>query len=429
MTAFRKILLAAALGVVLAPPLEAAPEAIYGPGPRALDNREIFSPSNLPLWKKLDRAGVEGIVLNPSFLVESTFQRQTERPRPAGSHLDDGDLAALARMVAETGLTVTYAAGIGLSSDRCDRDLGPEDLGRQAAAFEFERNVARLLDAGVRVSAINVDGAFLRLLADTNKRTSCRNASGGFDLPFTVRAAQAYMLGMRDRIEAAQGGRRLVVRMLVNLPNWQAGTIPRIGNDKRIVTTDIADVLRAFARLQARGVSGTRPLEIAEIVIDYPYAIVRHNPRHFVARVRHLWAASRDINASGLEPPFGFIVNSRSFVHACMDRETDTEAEFLAFRPAGRTVSPACRRAQVGEDTAANAQDGIFDNDTDYLRDSFTYADALQPGGELARQLVDRDGVRITDHVAHLYFQSWGVNPMSNAWYMERLIGRLSGGR
>ncbi len=76
----------------------------------------------------------------------------------------------------------------------------------------------------------------------------------------------------------------------------------------------------------------------------------------------------------------------------------------------------------------ANAQDGAMDNDADYLRDSFTYADELSPGGELARQLVLRDGTRIADHVAHIYYQSWGVNPLSNAWYMERLIERLEHG-
>ena len=36
------------------------------------------------------------------------------------------------------------------------------------------------------------------------------------------------------------------------------------------------------------------------------------------------------------------------------------------------------------------------------------------------------DGTRIADHVAHLYFQSWGVNPVFNIWYMAEVTEYLS---
>ncbi|ABN79170.1 hypothetical protein [Cereibacter sphaeroides] len=433
MTLLRTTLLTALLSLALGAGAEAAPEAIYGPGPRALDNREIFAAANLPLWQELDRAGVEGIVLNASFLMTTDFRGMRgdhqNWPRPKDTYLSDDDLAGLAQIVARTGLEVTYEAGVGLSGDRCDASLSPEALGREAAAFEFERNVRRLTDAGIPVSAINVDGPMLRLLPDSGKRASCQVTVGtGFPLPVAARIAQAYMTYMRDRLEATQGGRPVEVRWLVNLPNWQAGRVPRLGNGKGEPTTDFAEVLKAFAQVQAENRLLAQPLEISEIVIDYPYAYVLQNFSYFGVRVRNLWNASRDLNPSGRPPPLGFIVNSRSYSHPCLKREGEPDLAFLTFRRGEGAVSEACQRAQIGEDTAANAQDGAMDNDTDYLRDSFTYVDGLKPGGELAKRLVLRDGTRIADHVAHLYYQSWGVNPLSNAWYMERLIERLEHG-
>ncbi len=91
MTLLRTTLLTALLSLALGAGAEAAPEAIYGPGPRALDNREIFAAANLPLWQELDRAGVEGIVLNASFLMTTDFRgdRRQGRKTPPGRYLSD----------------------------------------------------------------------------------------------------------------------------------------------------------------------------------------------------------------------------------------------------------------------------------------------------------------------------------------------------
>lgn len=438
MTLLRTTLSAALLSLALGAGAEAAPEAIYGPGPRALDNREIFAAENLPLWQELDRAGVEGIVLNASFLMTSDFRgigARGEKRRPDDTYLTDADLEGLAAIVARTGLEVTYEAGVGLSGARCDASLSPEALGRAAAAFEFERNVRRLTDAGIPVSAINVDGPMLRVLSDSDKPAGCRETAGaGFDVRSAGQIVHAYMVELRDRIEAAQDRRTVQVRWLVNLPLWQVGRVPRnpvysepTPDDES--TTDLADAVRSLAKAQAEQDLPGRALEIAEVVIGYPYAMGQQNPNRYAIRVRNLWLSSRALNPrSGHPPPMGFIVNTHSYLNPCLKREGRPDVAFLTFRRGTGSVSEACQRAQIGEDTAANAQDGAMDNDTDYLRDSFTYADELSPGGELARQLVLRDGTRIADHVAHIYYQSWGVNPLSNAWYMERLIERLEHG-
>ncbi len=438
MTLLRTTLSAALLSLALGAGAEAAPEAIYGPGPRALDNREIFAAANLPLWQELDRAGVEGIVLNASSLMTTDFRwigAVGEEHRPADTYLSDDDLAGLAQIVARTGLEVTYEAGVGLSGARCDASLSPEALGRAAAAFEFERNVRRLTDAGIPVSALNVDGPMLRVLSDSDKPEGCREAAGaGFDVRSAGQIVHAYMVELRDRIEAAQDKRTVQVRWLVNLPLWQVGKVPRNPVYSEPApdaepTTDLADAVRSLAKAQAEQDLPGRALEIAEVVIGYPYAMGQRNPNRYVIRVRNLWLSSRALNPrSGHPPPLGFIVNTHSYLNPCLKREGRPDVAFLTFRRGTGSVSKACQRAQIGEDTAANARDGVMDNDTDYLRDSFTYADELSPGGELARQLVLRDGTRITDHVAHIYYQSWGVNPLSNAWYMERLIERLEHG-
>ncbi len=432
MTLLRTTLLTALLSLALGAGAEAAPEAIYGPGPRALDNREIFAAANLPLWQELDRAGVEGIVLNASFLMTTDFRgigAKGEKRRPNDTYLSDADLGGLATIVVRTGLQVTYEAGVGLSGARCDASLSPEAFGRQAAAFEIERNVDRLLKAGVPLSAVNVDGPMLRILSDSDKPAGCPDAAGvGFDVPTAARIVQAYMVELRDRIEAAQGGRPVAMRWLINLPLWQVGDvrrrdIHRSGAPGR--TTDLTEAMQVFAAVQGDASPTSRPLKIDEVVIGHPYWITEQNPKQFASRVRQVWVASRDLNPGGRQPPLGIIVNTRSYANPCLKREGKPDVPFLTFRRGQGAISAACERAQIGEDTRANAEDGVFDNDTDYLRDSFAYADGLKPGGELARQLVLRDGTRIADHIAHIYYQSWGVNPLSNAWYMERLIERL----
>ena len=74
----------------------------------------------------------------------------------------------------------------------------------------------------------------------------------------------------------------------------------------------------------------------------------------------------------------------------------------------------------------ADLEDDADDTDKDYMRDTIAYIEALLPGGELAEDLVTVNGTRIADHIDHFYVQSWGVNPLSNLWYMEELVHYLN---
>ncbi len=217
---------------------------------------------------------------------------------------------------------MTYEAGVGLSGARCDASLSPEALGRAAAAFEFERNVRRLTDAGIPVSAINVDGPMLRLLPDSDKPAGCRETAGaGFDVRSAGQIVHAYMVELRDRIEAAQEKQTVQVRWLVNLPLWQVGRVPRNPvysepTPDAKPTTDLTDAVRSLAKAQAEQELPGRALEIAEVVIGYPYSMGKQNPNRYAIRVRNLWLSSRALNPrSGHPPPLGFIVNTHSYLN------------------------------------------------------------------------------------------------------------------
>lgn len=422
---FASLVVALSLAVLAAGPLRADIGIVFGPSPRALDNRSLFDAETLPIWQDLQAAGVGEILLNPTFLMQSELRFAPDAagnhpPRPQGTFLRAADIESLARLQRDLGLRISYEAGTGLSGEVCAPGLSPEERGRQAAEREFDQTLRRLQDAGITVAALNVDGPFLRLIRGSEKRSSCAEAGTGFDIDTTVRAVQAYLGALRDRVTAANGGRTPDLRLVVNLPNWRLRSLPRRGGGDSV---DLAEVLSAFGALQA---GSADPVTIAEVVIDYPYALVAADPTLFRDRNRHLWNATRPINGSGPGPDFGYITNSLSYANACLDRGPRPDVAFLPFVRGGRPINKDCQQAQTGDGTPP---DGKNDSDADYLRDSLAYAAALRPGGDLSEQLVVRDGTRISSHIAHVYMQSWGLNPMRNLWFADRLQQHLRDAR
>lgn len=397
---------------------------VFGPSPRALDNRAVFGAALADEWQALAVAGVGQIVLNPTFLMQAEYQRgggAAAPPRPAGSFLDDADLVALADRLRQTGMTLIYEAGIGLSAEVCDESLTAEAVGLRAARREFRLSLHRLADAGISMAALNVDGPFLRLIEGSRKDWSCATAAtgsaadlgDGFDRDTTAQAALVYMKELRDLVAAANpDGRVPEVNLVVNLPNWQVQGLAPQGHRNG---PDLVPMFQAFAHAQSA--DRRAPLAIAEIVVDYPYALIRANRDLFRDRSRHLWNVSRGLNPGGQAPGFGFILNSLSYANPCLDREPAAAAPFLVYLRGGKPISAACQRAQTGTGRA----DGVNDSDSDYMRDSLSYAAELAPGGVLARALISHDGSSIADHIGHFYMQSWGVNPLRNSWYMRQL--------
>ena len=419
---FRSFVLGLSLAVLAAVPSWAEIDIVFGPSPRALDNQTLFHADAASVWEDLRAAGVREILLNPTFLVKRELRFGKDESgayvaRPHGGFLRDFDIEALAHLQRDLDLTISYEAGIGLSGEICEKGLSSEERGRQAARREFDQTLQRLKDATISVAALNIDGPFLRLIRGSGKQSSCEQYKEGFDTDTTVRTVQSYLVAMRDLVAAANDNNRPPeLRLVVNLPNWRLRDLPRRGGGDSV---DLADVLQAFAKLQA---NSPDPLIISEVVIDYPYALVAANPSLFRDRNRHLWNASRDINGARPGPKFGYITNTLSYANPCLDQEPRPDVAFLPYVREGKPISETCQRAQTGDRTPL---DGQNDSDADYLRDSLTYASQLRPGGALASHLVVRDGTRISSHIEHFYMQSWGMNPMRNLWFADQLQGYL----
>lgn len=421
----RFAIVATFLALCLSAAARAEVAVVFGPGPRALDNRTLFAPAALPVWRKLKDAGVNEILLNATFLMRSELKMEAQKDRrlparPEGTYLRDSDIRDLARLQSTLGFNVSYEAGSGLGGEICDPRLSPEERGQRAAEREYKDTIARLKAAGVWVAALNVDGPFLRMIEGSTKEGSCEWLRDGFGIDPTVRSVQAYLRAIRDLVaEANPGNLPPQMRLLINLPNWQVRNLPRRGDTSRRGSVDLVEVLHAFADLQARS---RAPVHLSEIVIDYPYALVMQNPDLFRDRSKHLWNASRRLNVNRPGPSFGYITNTLSYAHACLEREPKARVPFLPYQHPNGPISEACQRAQIGIDATPN---NPADSDADYLRDSLAYAQALRPKGALGRHLRVLDGTEIAGQITHVYMQSWGINPLRNLWLAEALADQL----
>lgn len=280
-TRITSLVLAVSLASLAATPLRAEIGIVFGPSPRALDNRTLFHAGTESAWKGLHSAGVREILLNPTFLMENELRFGKDETgsyaaRPQGSFLHATDIEALAHLQRDLGLKISYEAGIGLSGEICEPDLLPEERGQQGAQREFDQTLQRLKNAGIQVAALNVDGPFLRLIKGSEKQSSCEQFGEGFDVDSTVRAVQSYLSALRDLVaDANVNNHPPHIRLVVNLPNWQLRDLPRRGGGNSV---DLAEVLAAFAKLQA---NSPDPVVISEVVIDYPYALVVADPTLF----------------------------------------------------------------------------------------------------------------------------------------------------
>ncbi|ETX26488.1 hypothetical protein [Roseivivax isoporae] len=390
----------------------AQPALGYGPTPRALDNRTLFTDTPAADWAALRAAGFGTLVLNATFFLQEDIVRPGAPSRPAGTYLEDGDLAALAAAVTRHGFVVAYEGGSGLSAERCDLALAPETRGAAAASAEYAATVARLHAAGVAVGALHLDGPFLRLAEGSRKRWSCaKSGPGGLTPEAAARTVHAYLVEMRRLVEAGNpGGAPVALRLVVNLPNWQVMDIPPLGGG---TGPDLRATLGAWNALQRI----VPPVAYEEVVIDYPFRLIDGARARFRDRLLYLWTLTREANGPDRPgPALGVIVNTTDRNVGCLDEAPKDRTPFLPYRRAGRPVDAAC---------LAQQESGP---DADYLAASRRYAAELAADGALDRILVTADGTRIARHIAHLYLQSWSTNPSRNLWMLRQLAADPPGG-
>lgn len=423
MQATRRMALVALAMLAATAAAHARPDAVFGPSPRALDNHAVFAPDRLPQWRQLRDAGVGAIVLNATFVAPTDMDGPAPRARPQDTYMTDAELRDLAGISEGAGLDVIYEAGIALGHDLCSNGMAPRDIGETAARREYDAVISRLHRAGVSIATLSFDGPFLRLVSDSSKRGACAVDTGyGLSVPDAVEAGRTYMLTLRALVERSNPrGGAVTATLIVNLPNWQVLNLPRTANVGGPRTVDLRDVMAAFTEAQDTALRrGEAQLIIDEIVVDYPWAMVDNGRDLFRDRVRHLWNMTRTINAAGPAPTIGFIVNTLPYTQSCAF-EVPNAVPFLPWQRDGKMLADTCISAQMG----LNDTDPRPDTDRDFMAESVAYARALAPGGALDRVLTTADGTRITDHLTHIYFQSWGENPVFNVWYMDEVADYL----
>ena len=413
----------------------ASADITFGPAPRALDNAAGFDardPLRRAEWTALKKSGVTVIDLNPTFVMRVELARASEGgtllPRYPGTYLDDADLANLRARVAE-GFTLNYEAGIALSADRCA--IGdPAKLGVAAARAEYTHVVSLLHRADIPVAEISIDGPFLRLVQGSQKGFSCasgtRNRAGqrlsdgaeGKSRAFAAAAVHAYIEELTAQIAARQS-RPPAVSLTINLPNWREGRLASANWPD--LQTSISDMLVSFAAHR----QGAGQL-VTWIRIDYPACYLAGTARcgggtadTFAAKMAALWRASRGVNGTRPPPAFAVIANDTGGRVACMPPQAIPL--FLAYRnyrdqsitrdspaPAPDAYTTPDRACQIAQ------RDGP---DRQFINRSFAYAQSLTKGPLAARLRQADPSLKIS----RIAFQSWGISPMSNLWYIGQI--------
>lgn len=413
----------------------------FGPNPRSLDNLSVWNYSAGPAqdrWNDLHRAGIDRIVINSSFLMRHQLQLPKTGnppvwiPRPVGTYLTWPGFMQMKDMVNIGGFEFAYSAGIGLSGDRCaDLASNPVTGGEIAATIEYNNVLLPMLNAGVPLHEIEVDGVFLRLISGSEKRYACEDQGAGFTVGDTVKAVDAYLKKMKSLISLhrTQAGIDLDIVLTINLPNWKVGERPRNKNPTA-ADADLLNIINAFA--QHRAANGYNP-RIVRLNIDYPYCYVQGRAPCvkggttaqngvFIYKMTKLWDHSRDMNGTGTgveEPKLSVIVNTHKKEAACVVTDT-LYPYFLTYRgykpqpPAG-SVAPS--GGWTWTEPGSRCQTTQQKIDRAFMAEAVNYANRLKPSGDLGRAMSQRGNVVIDK----LIFQAWGSVPLLNTWYIEKV--------
>lgn len=454
-------------GLVNAGPTYAQAEISFGPSPKAVDNLAIWSTAPGPdrdRWRRLRDAGVSRVVIHPTFLMRYDIQPPTPGApplRPERTYLGAKELQDIHHLYQHQGFSFSYEAGVGLASNRCSYIfVDPVAGGKRAAEVEFDHALRPLLSAkpnGVPVHELSVDGPFLRLVHGSQKGFSCfQQGVGGIDERKAAIAVDAYLKELHALISGhpVQAGVELKVSLLINLTNWNVGGVfPRNTNPTK-ADVDLLDVLSAFRDVRAQ--SGMSP-QISNIQVDYPYCYVQgappcstggekiQNPL-FIGKLQLLLGATRAINSLPQDPVakvlpspgLTVISNTEGIANACAAQYGGwpffLPYERCSERPASGVDCPAgavwlnvpkwCQQNQQ-----KTGQDLLFWAASKEFADRLSWPDGdlhkalLYPayaGGSLPQNSQLR-ALPESPVIERIGFRAWGMNPVSNAWYMDRV--------
>ncbi|MBY6088746.1 hypothetical protein [Maritimibacter alkaliphilus] len=404
-------------------------EIEFGPGLRSIDFDKVFDRSNATrakMWDDLYAAGLRGVVLSQGMVSPRAPDHSS---RPDGTYLAGPAL----KQVRETmnrgpgtadDFHVTYVAGYGLGGTGCGPGDDPATLGREAADWEFETALKRLLDAGIPIRRIDVDGPFLRLITNSRKAFSCAvgQARSGYSGRQTATAVHAYMKRLRDRVDTHKtttaSGLSVRMGLLFNLPNWALGGRPALKSAG--ATGDlIEDVLLPFGRIMAED-RDRRPLSLASTVIDYPYPYVLADPAAFKAKTAALLDALRDLPDTA--PTLTFITNTDYGLASSGNdpRQAGYEGTVPCvwrdnWKISGGSLPYLPYENAAGQTMPADCVAQQNDADSRYREESVKFAEMLDSGAWRGRSVAASD-------IAAYRFTSWHEMPVSSISMMNRVL-------
>ncbi|MEX5730202.1 hypothetical protein Ga0609869_003555 [Rhodovulum iodosum] len=426
----RALLAAAVLcgTVVVGAPAAQSQDIEFGPGLRSVDFADVFDSSvkaRARMWHAFYRAGIRTIVVSQGLI--SPYAPDHSR-RPSRTYLSDGQLKDLRDTLNRGPSTkddfhLTYVAGYGLGAKACRQGSTPSEIATAAAEWEFENIVSRVLDSGVPIRAIDVDGPFLRVMEGSRKAFSCAlsPATKGVSSAASARIALSYMKRLRDLTDAhvtnSSAGVKVEMALLINLPNWRVGGYPALrtaGATGDLVT----DVLAEFGK--AMRADKTRPLHLSGAVIDYPYPLARSRPAAFKAKSERLLAGLRALprttakltfiaNTHYALDPYETEKNARGYAGTvrCVWSDyrdiSEGSLPYLPYENARGTKMPAdCMAAQNAADER-------------YWDESARFADEIMSGAWLGNSVDLKD-------VSAVRFMSWHEMPASSLSTMNRTL-------
>ena len=392
----------------------------FGPSIRAEDGRTIFNLDKMSMWSNL-RKRVDKIFLSILYLDNvGQFNSPLYATQIALSDEQIGHLQAIAKL---QGFSVAVDSGLGLTLD-CD-DRRTASVIERAVAAEM-RAFNRLIQNGIRISNVTIDGPFLRLIHSSRKGFSCGVVGKGYSIAQTVQIVSGYIDLLKKSIESAQSA-PVQMDIILNFPNWRYGEFMEIswGTSSRWMNqaVDLEEVLSAF-------VKQTNPPAIHEFILDYPYNfVVGHSHRKLVAgapinealcgplthcvsmppeaalkgKIEKLVAQIQYLNP---RPGLSFITNtSGEGLNACI--EFGSQPPFLLPFQNNKCLDLNYPLARRDRTNALLDQD---QKDKSYIVDSLKYYNLVRSGLP--------QGIAVNS----IYFMNWHANPRLMSVYASQVV-------
>ncbi|CUH63959.1 hypothetical protein TG4357_00985 [Thalassovita gelatinovora] len=420
-----------AVVIATLPQTPSAQEVQFGANLRSLDFAKVFdtaaSPERMKRWDALYATGVTDLVISQALVSPYSPARTA---RKSGTYLSDMDLENLSGVLSDGGnrdFELTYVSGYGLSNDACASSPDPTEVGKNAANWEYKNIVSRLLDKGIPIHAVNVDGPFLRVIAGSTKGFSCGlGRHGGFNAAQSARIVIVYMKQLRNLINLhpANHGVDVQIALLINLPNWAIAGDPAIPSAG--LTGDLVhDVLVKFGAELRADATSVKPLVVDGVVFDYPYTLVTANEPVFKRKTMHVLNRLKTFPPHAINPVLTFITNT-AYRHPQSILQGDLQGTAPCVWQTNKIISikqiPYLPyEGKNGATMPSSCVDEQQAVDQGYWNDSFEYADRLRrpytdPSSLRARDMQDSD-IRAT------MFLSWFATPVSTLSSIERTIG------